>query len=237
MVRRWHVEKDSTIVLPPERETWGYTKLMNLYTEGLYDRFKVKRVPHNAGWLTVLSGSGIVSQTMFSLFLATGTTPNSEARAYQNVHGLNPGNILHTYVDWTKRLEFELLLTRINSDAEATARIQLKESSAKGALAERGIGLEIANYTLRGEGYGTSRGTVELGTLSDRRVCRCKIILEGARLEFWVDGVLQGVLSGAYVPQVQGTAPGFMVCSVVNGTTGGVNFGLDVSDLKLVQEW
>jgi len=237
MVKRWHVEKDSTIVLPPERETWGYTKLMDLYTENLYTRFKRRYYPPNAGWATILAGSGSVLQRAYGIVLLTGTTALSKAQAYRLTYALNSGDISHIYVDWSKRLEWEFIFSRKRSDPEVVARIQIKESSAEGALAERGIGLEIANYTVKGEGYGTARGTVALGTMPDSRIWHIKIILQNGRLEFWVNRVLKGVLTGDYVPQVKGTTTGYLVFSIVNGATGGVDCTIDITELVIVQEW
>jgi len=150
MVRRWHVEKDSTIVLPPERELWGFSELLRLYTEGRYDRFKILNIGLSAGWITTLVGSGIIVQRPAYLVLNTGTTANSSAKAHCATLNLNPGNAHGRRVDWRKRLEIDLELCRFNSDPEATARFQLKESSAGGALAQRGIGIEIQNLDITG---------------------------------------------------------------------------------------
>jgi len=218
-------------------EVAGFSERLRLYTEGLYDRFKIKRFPTNAGWSTAKSGSGAIYQLMHLIYLGTGTTALSEARAYQGTYGLNSGDIHYSYVDWTRRLEFEFTFSRINSDVEATARIQLKETQFEGALAGRGIGLEIANYRVRGEGYGTSRGTIDLGDIPDSRIWHVKIVLEGDRLEFWINRVLQGVLTGDSVPQVQGTTGGYLVLSVINGPTGGVDVKMTVADIAITQEW
>jgi len=218
-------------------EVGGFSELLRLYTEGLYDRFKELHISTVAGWNAVIGGSGSRLFTPLWMSLKTGTTPASSARIFRSVFGLNSGDISRVYVDWRKRLEWEFTIARENSDPEATARIQLKETSAEGALAQRGIGLEIANYTVRGEGYGTSRGTVDLGTIPDNRLWHVKMVLEGNRLEFWVNRVLQGVLTGDSVPQVQGTATGYVVITVRNGPTGGVDFSLVVGDLRVVQEW
>jgi len=236
MVRRWHVEKDSTIVLPPERELWGFSELLRLYTEGLYDRFKILNIALNAGWFTAIVGSGAVVQRPARLALNTGTTANSAARAWDYILNLNPGNAYPHYIDWRKRLEIDLELTRFGSDPEATARFQLKESSAGGALAERGIGIEIQDLDIYGEGYGTSRGTVLLGTLTVDRPFHVKIILTDGVAEFWLDGVKAGELSGANVPQVLGTAMAYYVFEVVNGPTGGICFHLQCARLEVTQE-
>jgi len=217
-------------------EVGGFSELLRLYTEGLYDRFKIFSIGLNVGWITTLVGSGIVRQRPSGLALSTGTTANSSAKAHRIGLNLNPGNAYGHYVDWRKRLEIDLELCRLNSDPEATARFQLKETPAGGALAQRGIGVEIQNLDLYGEGYGTSRGTVLLGTLTVDRPFHVKIILVDGVAEFWLDGVKVEELSGANVPQVLGTADAYYVFEVVNGATGGVHFYFQCARLEVVQE-
>jgi len=237
MVKRWHVEKDSAIVLPPERELWGFSELLRLYTEGLYDRFKRLHIPTNGGWESIVSGSGSTSQEPFLLAVLTGTLASSSAMLRRAAHFLNSGTLSRYYVDWRKRLEWHFLLVRVNSDPEAVARVQLKEVKTEGALAGRGIGLEIQNLDVYGEGFGTSRGTVSLGSLTDDRITRCKIVLEDGRAEFWLDGTLKGELEGANVPSVEGTSIAYMVTSIINGPTGGVNAELLLGEVMFTQEW
>jgi hypothetical protein len=218
-------------------EVGGFSERLALYTERLYDEFKVVRIPTNGGYSSSYLGSGGAAAEPSRLFVYTGTTASSKAQLYSTVEGLNSGDIHHEYIDWTKRLEFEFVLARVNSDAQVSARIQLKESYAEGILAERGIGVSIANYTMTGEAYGTARGTVSIGTLTDNQTTRVKIILKDGSLEFWVNGELKGTLTGTAVPSVQGTASSYIVISIINGATGGVNAYLFASNLKIIQEW
>jgi len=217
-------------------EVGGFSELLRLYTEGLYDRFKILNIALNAGWTTAVVGSGTVLQEPARLILHTGTIANSSARTWTRTLNLNPGNASGHFVDWRKRLEIDLELCRFRSDPEATARFQLKESSAGGALAERGIGIEIQDLDIYGEGYGTSRGTVLLGTLTVDRPFHVKIILADGVAEFWLDGVKAGELSGVNVPQVLGTVDGFYVFEVLNGVTGGIIFHLQCAKLEVTQE-
>jgi hypothetical protein len=203
--------------------------------DNLFRRYKVVIVP-TAGWGTSNVGSGGVVVNPFRLNVYTGTTASSRGMAVAPVSGLNSGDIRHDYVDWTKRLELHFAVVRVNSDPECIARVQLKESSVEGALAQRGIGLEIQNYTMYGEGYGTSRGTVSLLTLTDNRLAKVRIVKAGSRLEFYVNDVLRGVLTGDSVPNVKGDAISNMVVSIINGATGGVNANLIIMDMKVIQE-
>jgi hypothetical protein len=200
-------------------------------------RYKFIRVLTNAGWSTSNAGSGAISQTPFYIATYTGTTPNSRGLAYAYVFGLNSGDITKHSVDWTKYLELHFLVARLRSDPQVIARVQLKEANTEGALAQRGIGIEIDNYTLIGEGYGTTRGTVDLGTtLSDDIAYRIKLVLRYGTLEFWVNNVLKGTLSESYVPYVKGTAS-YLVASIINGSTGGVYAYLYLSNPYIIQEW
>jgi hypothetical protein len=216
---------------------WDVFRNPKWLLDNLLSKYKVLIVPVNAGWSTSNVGSGGVSYNPLILTASTGTTASSRGMVYIAARHLNSGDLGTDYVDWTKRLELHLILYRVNSDSEAVARIQLKESSSEGALAQRGIGVEIDNYTMYGEGYGTARGTVGIGTLSDYRLVRVKIVKVGAELQFWVNNVLQGRLTGVNVPNVQGTTGACIVVSIVNGTTGGVNAILSVGDIKIIQEW
>jgi len=208
---------------------WLLDKLLNKY--------KIVRVATNYGWNTDHSGSGGGTQEPFRKYVWTGTTASSRGMYLIYVFVLNSGYINRIYIDWTKRLEWRFWLCRDASDPEAVARIQLKESNAEGALAERGIGIEIQNLTMYGEGYGTVRGTVQLGTLTSHQIARVRIVKEGSRLEFWVNGILKGVLTGNYVPNEKGTTAVYEVFSIVNGPTGGVNAILMNGDETIIQEW
>lgn len=214
----------------PWREASGKDLLDDLLKE-----YRLLIIPTNAGWSTSLVGSGICYFYPVKMWCQTGTTASSRAMSYTSCFGFNSGDISSAYVDWTKRLEIDLLIMRIYSDPECIARFQVKESNAEGALAQMGVGLEIRNFDLYGEGYGTSRGTVALGTLTADWLTRVKIVKDGSRLEFWVEGVLKGVLTGDNVPNAKGSAAGYLVVSIVNGPTGGVNACFAVGDIIIVQ--
>jgi hypothetical protein len=216
----------------PWKEASGKDVLDDLLKE-----YKVFVVPTNAGWFASNAGSGAITQVPANMQVNTGTTASSRGMAYCWGRFLNSGNLSIDYADWTKRLELRAILWRQYSDSEAVARLQIKESNVEGALAQRGIGVEVQNYAMYGEGYGTARGTVSLTTLSDNRLIRLRIVKVGAELQFWVDEVLRGRLTGAYVPNVQGTAGTYLVVSIVNGPTGGVNAYLGVGDIKIIQSW
>jgi len=204
--------------------------------DNLLKRYRIINVPTDAGWFTSLTGSGAQGQRPCYLFVATGTTASSSAVVYALTFGSNTSTLCKHFVDWTKRLEIHFTIARLYSDPECVARFQLKESNALGALAQRGVGIEIANYALRGEGYGTSRGVVDLMTLTNDRTYEIRIVKDGSILEFWVNDVLLGKLSGEYVPNVPSTVEAYFVVSINNGPTGGVNGQLFVGNIRIIQE-
>jgi hypothetical protein len=214
----------------------GFSKRAREYLEGLLDEYRIIDVPTNAGWITSVTGSGGQAQRACFLVVGPGATASSSVVLYTYIFGLNTSTLARYYVDWTKRLEIHFTIARLNSDPECVARVQLKESNALGALAQKGVGIEIANYALRGEGYGTARGTVDLMTLTDDRPYEIRIVKDGSVLEFWVNNVLLGQLSGAYVPNVPGTGNAYFVVSINNGPTGGVNGQLLVGNIRIIQE-
>jgi len=206
------------------------------YVFDFLDHYNVIRAPTNGGWNTSNVGSGNVAISIFFISPRSGTTANSQALAYVNTFGLNL-TVNGYYIDWQKLLVLQFIVSRQNSDPEAVARFQLKESYSQGALTQRGVGVEISNYAMIGESYGTSRGTVNLITLEDVKAYVVKIVKKADRVEFWVNGVLVGSITNtAYIPSVQGNTSGFLVASIVNGSTGGVDARFWVGNIIIVQE-
>jgi hypothetical protein len=205
--------------------------------DNLFRKYKVIRLPTNGGWGVSNAGSGGVTQYAMYLGVYTGVAANSRGLAYATPFGLNSGGVYFQNVDWTKWLEIEFIVMRADSDSECVARVQLKESPSEGPLAQRGIGVEIRNYTMYGEAYGTARGTVAIGTLTDRELAHVRIVKTSSEVQFWVNRVLAGRLTGSAVPNVVGTTAGYPVISIVNGATGGVNVSLQVGNIIIVQEW
>lgn len=218
-MRGWDIFKDSK---------WLLGNLLNKY--------KIINLP-TSGWLTDNAGSGDVIQLSTCFIVRTGTTANSRGLANVEAFGLyHHGWVLG--MDWGKKLEIELTIARQNSDSEAVARFQLKVSSSEGALTSRGLGLEIQNFALYGESYGSSRGTVSLGDLTDGDTYHVKIVLvPNVRVEFWFDGVLAGTLTGDYVPTGVSAANHYFVVSIINGPTGGVDAVMRVGNIRVIQEW
>lgn len=203
-------------------------------TEWIQAHDKTIYVPTNAGWGISNLETGGVGQFPACLAVFTGVTANSRGLALADAFGLNSGSINKFYVDWTKRIELSFTISRINSDSEVVGRVQLKESGVEGMLIQRGLGIEINNYDLVGEAYGLVRGTVNLGTLQDDRIAHIKIVLTEGTVEFWVNSVLKGTLTGTAVPSVEGASWSYIISSIINGATGGINAYMYIGDIQIV---
>lgn len=200
-------------------------------------KYKHIRVPTNAGW-TTSNVNGIVTQTPLHMYANTSITAISRGLAHCASTNLNSGDICHDYINWSKRLELSFILSRITADVEVVARVQLKEVNTEGVLAAKGIGLQISNYTVVGEAYGTALQTTgTLKTLITDRIIRVKIVLTSTSVEFWIDGVLVESLTGTAIPTAASAATDYLVVSIINGVTGGINAWIMVSNIEVVQAW
>lgn len=220
----------------------------NINPKNVYDRFsgryKTINLPTNVGWSTSNAGSGAVYQYPSHMILITGATANSRALASTLAYGLTPAQNAHYLysIYFDKRLEWDFALTRENSDPEVIARIQLKRTSTEGALTDIGVGIEIQNMTMYGEGYGSARSTCTIGSLTNlyTRYIRIVVVpgdISTRRVEFWVDNQLAGTLTGNAVPYGYAAVPHYSVVSIINGATGGVIAGLYFGNIRLVQEY
>jgi len=190
------------------------------------------------GWTPSNNGTAGTSTIPFRIYLYTGTTANSRGLLYATCYGLNSGNRLHTAIDYGERMEWSFTIVRETSDTEAVARIQLKQVNTEGQLADVGIGIQIDNLGLTGEAYASARGTASLGvTLVHQRIARIRIVLDpGVSVKFYVDDVLCATLTGTAVPTGVSTIS-YMVASIKNGATGGVNPTFSLGDIRIIQEW
>lgn len=200
-------------------------------------KYKHIYVPTDSDWYVSHVGGGFTGQPMRA-YVNTSIVANSRGMAYVAANGLNSGNINYAMIDWTKRLELSFNISRLSSDTEVVARVQLKEIGTEGILAERGIGIDITNYVMNGEAFGTVRGTTAtLATLTDTFPVQVKIVVTSSEVQFYINEVLTATLAGTALPNVQGTVSAFLVVSIINGATGGVNAILIISDIQIVQGW
>jgi len=106
---------------------------------------------------------------------------------------------------------------RTTAIANSITRFQLKEVTAIGALAAKGIGIRVDDMALMGESYGTALGVVNLGTSLVTTVGqRITIVHNPAvpQIDWFVGGVLVGTqLTPANIPSGLGGANGTWMLS------------------------
>jgi hypothetical protein len=210
-------------------ENGGSDEILDLNSEVLANLAKSSTffmLPVSSGWTTALVGSGAVLQQPFRLYLQTGATANSSATAYAPFYGFNEDGFYYR-MNWDKKLFFIFNLGRATADAEFIGRVQIKESSTIGNLAERGIGVLFKGYDFYVESYGTVREEINTGlTISSGRKYQIVVLLDNTvpEIKFYANGVLVITQSDAtYIPSGIGTVNINMLVSSQNGAAGGAN--------------
>lgn len=187
----------------------------------------------NAGLTAAVSGTATTQSLVPYAQLRTGATAGSVARLYSTdtVSGLSQNQIFNT--DFGKPLVMTFSLTRITTGASALGRVQFKTVQTDGALAAAGIGLQISNYDIFGESYGSSVATVNLGvTMADAQTYRIDIVhYTGVRVEWWVNGVLKGIqTTAANIPS--GSAACYLHTSLSNIAANDVQMFFNAIELR-----
>lgn len=177
------------------------------------------------GWTALAAvGSGATTQGAFESWVQTGATANSSQSIRAEYRGMSP-DLNYQYFDFDKDFSVFFCIYRLSSDTQAVARFQFKEVATAGALGENGVGLEIANYAITGESYGSSRGTVDLGvTMTDLVPYEIEIRKTSGKVEFFVAGVSKGsITTAAAIPAGNGTVIANIMQTISNGAAGGTN--------------
>lgn len=194
--------------------------------------------PGSLGWTTTNVGSGGSGGWAQYGAVYTGVTANSSALRRQSLMSFSKDQNFDTGFNWAKKLYITLGIARYNSDAQAVARIQIKQESAIGALGNRGIGLQMDNYALYLESYESALGKLDLSTtLTDRKTALITLVLNPnvPNLKCYVNGVLKGTQTDATkIPTSISAA--FIFQSIKNGAAGGVDAFLYFSNTRVWQE-
>ena len=197
----------------------GFGLLRDLFT-GPVKHFVLPTV---SGWTNtgVNSGSVVVNAPSY-MVLRAAAVANSTILSLDVCGYLNSNTLGASLIDWNKRLLFVANIIVNPSDTQATRFMQLKEATAIGQLAENGIGISMANLTLTGEAYGTSRGTKAFTTnLTVNQPALLAILLTSTGVEFVLDNVSQGSITAANTfPTGDGAAAGNFMFSNANGAAG-----------------
>jgi len=200
-----------------------------------YSDRKCRPLNHAANWSSSHVGGGAIAAP-FRTHVNTSIAVNSRGLFYATLFDMNSGNLSIGIIDWDKRLEIHVDLARVGDDVQCIGRLQLKSVNTQGVLAALGLGLEINNFAVNGEGYGTALGTVALAALTSNRVMRFKIVLTpGVSIAFYQNGVLMGTLTGTAVPVGNSGGQDYCVVSIINGAAGAVDCNLIIDNFWVVQ--
>jgi len=136
---------------------------------------------------TTGSGWGWGSSDMAQL--STGGTKNSSAAADTPVVSIAQPGSYWGHLNWSKIVAFEVRIYQLGASATSIGRIQLKDTTDKGALAGKGIGFKIVNNALYAESYGTQLGENSLNTtLTEGVIYRLLVIHNpGNWIKWFVD--------------------------------------------------
>ncbi len=194
---------------------------------------RVSRPPTSTGLTAAVTGTATTQAVAPFAQLRTGATLGSVARLYSTdvLSGMSQNSIFN--IDFTTPFVMTFTVARITSGAAAVGRIQIKTVTTDGALAAKGLGLRIDNYTLVGESYGTTLGVVGLGvTMTDSQAYRIDIaIYAGVRVEWWVNGALRGTTSTASeIPSLSNAC--YLHASLANVTAVDAQLLLTSIDLR-----
>jgi len=192
----------------------------------------------NAGWSSTVTGGGVVTRNLSSLILYTSTTTNSSALVAGEACFLGQGQAGMWWKPyWDRKLHIIFRVMPYHTDAAGVRRVQLKETTAIGALTGSGIGVRFDNLALVGESYGTELGEVDLATTFTAGLDKQIAIIHypGSKIEWYVNGVLKGTQSiAAKIPSGAGAATANFVASVINGTST-TSIRIDISLVRIWQ--
>jgi hypothetical protein len=184
---------------------------------------------------TIVNGGSLATSNAFTLWCRAAAQANSSIIAHTAPHGF--AGITYQLINYDRALSLFFSIVRVTTDSEATSFVQLKDVLTIGQLAEKGIGLAIANLTLTGEAYGTSRGTVDLATtLTLNQIYQIEIRLTSTGVEFFVDGVSKGsITTSGQFPTGNGAAGCGLCVSHANGASG-TSSDLRFHNPRIIQE-
>jgi len=194
------------------------TKIVGLTDYGmqLVSEGNLLAIPTLAGWSEGVGGSGSTNQYIYGNQVRTGVTLNSSARLYttSQLFGFDATSFVNFSFD--KEIIFIFNYARSASEANAIARVQIKAAATEGALGAKGIGIEVDNFALYGESYGTSLAKLDLSTVlvADHAYQIMIKFYPASRIEWWVDSVIKGTQSTA-VKIPTGSIVAYIVHSII----------------------
>jgi hypothetical protein len=199
---------------------------------------KIITVPSTGGWskVTANGGDAVQENAIYQTLRAAAAANSTVTRYLDNLPILAYGGLSWNYADWDFPIRFKFAVSRNTNDAEAVSYIQIKDATARGVLAEDGIGISFANMAMTGESYDTARSTVALGNIVVNQTSYIEIVLlPTIGVFFYVNGAYAGAITTiANVPSGNGAAGVNVVLSHGNGAAG-VQSDLVVGGIQIEQ--
>ena len=199
-------------------------------------------IPTAAGWTETVTGAGATYQQPMRNYVVIGDTNAGSALLYAAAFGFNIGGH-YGYMNWGKHLFLIFNYTIYDTEASLTRRIQLKETSALGQLAQKGVGFQVVNLAMTGEAYGTERGTVSLGNIeevADPIYKQIQVVIEldpGVAVNFYINrSLVDSIITTAQIPSGVGAAGLYLVHSIDRSGGGATNVSSFLMQGKIWQE-
>ena len=154
-----------------------------------------------SGFTAATSGSGATASGPRRAVTASGTTAGSTASLRTPTEGGWSSGQDQEVVDWSKKIVLHAICASIDATTNGISRMTLGKATGTGvgALASKGIGIQIEDLALKGIVHnGTTGATVDLSTtLVDERVYAVTIVSDGSgKVEWFLDGTSKGTSSG-----------------------------------------
>ena len=121
---------------------------------------------HNfSTYTSAVTGSAFATKGIKKMIVGTGTTAGSTAVIRSsNDQGLSSGKDRDS-LNWSKRILVHIFTNQILTTTNGISRFSLGKNTTLGALADKGIGIQIANGALSGIVHdGSSGASVDLST-------------------------------------------------------------------------
>jgi hypothetical protein len=206
--------------------------------QALYSQYHVANLIWSAANMTGIpvAGSGWFAWRANRVELHTGVNPNSSAVAHSSLEGFNRGNQIGGVVDFSHKIIICGHFETEGNDVQKVGRIQFLGYvwAAQAPLTDKGVGIEIDNYAVYGEAYGTARQIVYLLTATDGYPAYFQIVITpNVSVSYYINGALAGIITGAGVPTGLSIDNEF-VTGVNNGAAGGVACFVDCGDFIIL---
>jgi hypothetical protein len=192
---------------------------------------------NHASSSAISAGSGVSYPTLNTSRLYTGTSADSKYIIYSFLLTLQ--GIAYTSFDFDRAFILAFTYAAYHSDSQAVRRLQLKSQATpdENQLAAKGVGLQVTNYTLTAESFGTERGELDLDTTLTESIPVSIVMVHtpGVSQAWYVNDVLKATQTDTVKIPSGVAVNANWVHAIKNGATGGVNAGSICGNFQLWQ--